>query len=899
MASGLQRDRLTGRLADRAALGSALALAVLALAPTDSTFLATARALLMVTAVGSLGIRLVDRFGLGESRSARALFAAVLGSGAAVAWATWLGAFGALRPRPFLVGLALAAAAADLARRPGGSGPAAGSEPPPTRDRGIVGIAIAAVVVTFLVHDARQDRYAPPGKYHYDDLSFHLPAAATWARTGDLRMLRFEVGDPSTTFYPVGSELASWMLSAPLPGSDFLARWSQLPAAAVFLLGVWAVARLLGSGPLGAGAAVLLTLSVPRLFPAAALSAGNDLWSATWIVAAFATLIELRRRPGPAPAILTGVACGLLVGTKYLGLLSLPWLAISAVLIAGRSLRAAGWRSCLRWSAGALLAAFAVGGFTYLRNAVATGNPVYPQPVRVGGVSLLDGLERADLGSRRQSEGAIGDPVALLSSRADQLGEPLGRLLLPLALALPALVIGLRRRLPSGSLGPLLALSLALAWQVAIFTWAVHDQRDVRYIYAAPACAAIGMAALASCAPRRTRYVLLGGLAAWALVGAASAREGIEPAVAALALLSAVAVVGTRRPGRRVPAALALGLLASFGLAAAVPKYQARRLRHWPLAELIERESGGPTIVAYAAGNQPYRYTGRSLENRVELVSIRPGAPTTDFVGWRLEPLRGRRARPGTFVAWNRNLHALGVEWVVLGGGRGAAPYERWMGFRPRRFRRVGSDGDAQVWRVRPAGRPPKRGSGLDRGPGGARARLESVGEEVGRGAGVGVEAEPGRVDHLEGRARDRGQLAQNLVVPALVRDAGDEPVGAVVREDHPVALECDQDDAHRLGEAGERVVRPQAQALAHPRRVGVGRRAGLVARRPDPGQVARHRDREAQRVPDLAGLDFLEAREPGQKGQPRGVGGGPAVGAQGVRAEVVDRARGAAPARR
>src|ERR1044072_3383296 len=53
--------------------------------------------------------------------------------------------------------------------------------------------------------------------------------------------------------------------------------------------------------------------------------------------------------------------------------------------------------------------------------------------------------------------------------------------------------------------------------------------------------------------------------------------------------------------------------------------------------------------------------------------------------------------------------------------------------------------------------------------------------------AGVG----PGGAAHdLEGAAGDPLQLAQVLVVPAPVAAAAEEPVGAVVGDDHPVALQ-------------------------------------------------------------------------------------------------------------
>ena len=63
-----------------------------------------------------------------------------------------------------------------------------------------------------------------------------------------------------------------------------------------------------------------------------------------------------------------------------------------------------------------------------------------------------------------------------------------------------------------------------------------------------------------------------------------------------------------------------------------------------------------------------------------------------------------------------------------------------------------------------------------------------------------------------------------------------------------------------------------QPQALAHRRQVGVGQRRCVVARGPHEG-APRARDREAQRVVDLAASDLVVASEAGEDRQAGGVG--------------------------
>src|SRR6266699_220171 len=60
------------------------------------------------------------------------------------------------------------------------------------------------------------------------------------------------------------------------------------------------------------------------------------------------------------------------------------------------------------------------------------------------------------------------------------------------------------------------------------------------------------------------------------------------------------------------------------------------------------------------------------------------------------------------------------------------------------------------------------------------------------------------------------------VVVPARVGRAGDEPVRAVVGDDHSVLLQCGEDHLRLRARAGEREARVQAQPKAHGRSVRV-----------------------------------------------------------------------------
>ena len=78
-----------------------------------------------------------------------------------------------------------------------------------------------------------------------------------------------------------------------------------------------------------------------------------------------------------------------------------------------------------------------------------------------------------------------------------------------------------------------------------------------------------------------------------------------------------------------------------------------------------------------------------------------------------------------------------------------------------------------------------------------------------GHATGVRIEHEARGVDRLERACRDPLELADELIVPAWIDTALEEPARTVVREDQPVALHRHEHDLRLRAEARERKVRP------------------------------------------------------------------------------------------
>ena len=664
---------------------SAAVLAVDAgLSPASRTWQAMA-CMALLTALGLAGWRLATLLLPGEGLLTRITAAFSLAMALGTVSATVLGCLGLLTPRLFELLAGCGAVLSRLAPRPEPGGE-------PLRRPAILPLLSLSLSAAFTCSQMMAYADSPPGTLSYDDLSYHLPAVATWLHSHDLRMMKPTYGDQGTTFYPIGSELWSWILVAPFRDSDVLARWSQLPFALFSLVAVAAVARRLGlSGPTTA-LAVVFYGSLPRTVELG-LTAGSDHSLAFFMIAGVDAALLLAERQDGRRAVHAGVVLGLLLATKYIAVLFAPLLVLvwlAARWGARREARSLG----LAAAVGLVLAvAVVTGGYTYIRSAVVTGNPLFPAPVELFGQRLLPGWPEASPSARRAGESGS-DLWPLLWGRTDLLGPLFRFTVLPGALA--AAVLALRRwRAPGGRSA--LAVALLPFGILVVFLY-LHDHRDIRYFLAALALAGVAIGhALEQLRPAlRTRLAGLLSLA-FAVSAVVMATRPWTAALVALAALAIVLAAGWLRDRRRAGwLVAAASVLLAFGLGALIPGYERRRLEPSPPAAFLDlATAGGSTVVAYSGGNLPYFFFGRRLQNRVEIVPTRGAVEdrTFDWQGSPRFPYQG-----GRFTAWRRNLCQLGVDFIVFEQAWKPGAELRWMAAHPDLFRPLFQQGRFGIW---------------------------------------------------------------------------------------------------------------------------------------------------------------------------------------------------------
>ncbi len=457
----------------------------------------------------------------------------------------------------------------------------------------------------------------------FESRHYHIANLASWLQRESLWPLPFQNPAFATATHPGNGETVGLWLALPTHGDHSI----YVGNVAFGLLAVLAVAllarRLGGRAWVGALGAIAV-LGTPVLFGSQAHSLGTDLAAAGPLIAAVAFL-HLAVREGPRPWLwLAGVAAGLAVGSKYSAMVP------AALLLAGAAVVVRPTRDLWRLLPG--LALFA--GPWLLRNALATGNPIFPQGVEAlgwpGYSSPLESISGPLLGHLARFEtAALAEWIRLL-----------WRLWGPVVLLLPLGAVAALRSRDRRWLGV-----LAMAWLLAYASTPFTGQSQVMGI--------------------NTRYALPAVLLGVALASASLPKLLLAPVIGVALVFDAVHLLDPETL-RRPDLELGWGALVAAALGAAAwlawnhpPKLGFLRSRPAAVAAVLAAALGA-TMVATAGGRAP---------TPLEQEAVRPYYESVVSIGvFDLRSLLGPRL--------NRRLVA-----IAEGGAAGEDPYEDAVAF--------------------------------------------------------------------------------------------------------------------------------------------------------------------------------------------------------------------------
>ncbi len=554
-------------------------------------------------------------------------------AGALVALLTLIGAHllpGAvgLLSRRSVVFTALAAATATFFLVPGCERPGRSTSPEPisradTPSAAMAGLAVALVTVVITAAFLRLATDAPT---HVDALSFGLPGVAEWIRTGSLLDAGAFLPLFQVRTYPNTGDVFYLATILPFRNDAFL-RFATLPLLGMTGLAVYALAREMRAPRPTAVLLGTCIVAVPSVTQPALDNLKPDVFMYATFAAGLLFLARHARTGLRTDLLLAGAGLGLAFGSRWYGISSavvVIGLWVAAALLARRPLAAV-----VRHAAVLSATVLTVGGFWLLRNALLTGNPIYPAKITPFGVPLFD---------------APPDPITenLGLSIAERLGEP-GLFTntvwpgLSHGLSLPGLVLavgaaagfamaapGLRRARAGLALRPLALATCALV---------------LAGVYAITPASAQGFPGfpLPGIVGETARWVVpallaAAGAAAWALARAGRWRVAGEAAL----LVASVVGVGAAyddRPADIVVVGALLAALCGVGLLARRSRALTGLGTHKPLILAVTALA---TVAVVAAGQLDQRRYNEKRFFGVSPVSdwILANAPSGHAVGF-------------------------------------------------------------------------------------------------------------------------------------------------------------------------------------------------------------------------------------------------------------------------
>jgi hypothetical protein len=278
-----------------------------------------------------------------------------------------LGAVGLFRLVPIVVVcVAVGGGIAIRTRRDGTLHARADASAPP----GIVATIAVLAVATVAAEWASPTLQAYHlGSHTFDSLWYHLPWAAGFAQTGHITQLHYDL-EFLLAFYPATGELLHG-LGIVLFGHDTVSPALNLLWMGLSLLAAWCVGL---PSRVGASSvwAVAIVLATPMLYFSQPGSADVDILGVFFLLGAAALLVaaeDRRPRDQRAAFVLAAISAGLAISVKLTFVVPVVALSLGVVALAPSAARA---RRAGLW-VGPLVAG---GGFWYLRNLIAVGNPL-------------------------------------------------------------------------------------------------------------------------------------------------------------------------------------------------------------------------------------------------------------------------------------------------------------------------------------------------------------------------------------------------------------------------------------------------------------------------------------------------------------------------------------------
>lgn len=243
-------------------------------------------------------------------------------------------------------------------------------------------LLLVSVITAFGLSKLLINLINPP--FGWDSLNYHFTFAVEWLKNANLNMPPVVFDDPSPSYYPInGSLIYLWLMLA-LKNVCF-ADLGQAPFFILACLAVYGISRKLGQNKEYAFYSTALFLLIPNFFKQLQV-AYVDVMVAGLFLACIYLLFLLKDEFSWQNMTLFSLSLGLGLGTKTIALPYSLILLVPFLYLYFKNYRKIGFILIF------LFSVFILGGFSYLRNFLETGNPLYPLNFKLFGKAIFSGV---------------------------------------------------------------------------------------------------------------------------------------------------------------------------------------------------------------------------------------------------------------------------------------------------------------------------------------------------------------------------------------------------------------------------------------------------------------------------------------------------------------------------
>ncbi|MBP7216396.1 MAG: hypothetical protein KBA46_03825 [Candidatus Omnitrophica bacterium] len=225
----------------------------------------------------------------------------------------------------------------------------------------------------------------------WDNISYHFVFPVEWLKSGTLDTPISICDDPSPPYYPINGSLFFLWFMLPLK-NVFLADLGQVPFFIVAFLSVYAICRKLDVRQEYAFFGAALFMLTPNVFKQLEI-AYVDVMMAALFFAGLNFLLALRQDFSLKHCVAWSLYCGAFLGTKTSAIIyGLFLIGLFFVLLVGRIKEKQGVGRVFGYLAVFFAIIIITGGYTYVKNFLVTGNPLFPADIHVLGKRLFKGV---------------------------------------------------------------------------------------------------------------------------------------------------------------------------------------------------------------------------------------------------------------------------------------------------------------------------------------------------------------------------------------------------------------------------------------------------------------------------------------------------------------------------